>query len=136
MLRRHVDLRYEWYPTKGEQVSVAAFFKRFDSPIEWTYTVSGGTDLIYSYQNAKSAFSYGIELDIRKNLAFMGLRDFTLVFNGSLIKSEVKFDKSSRQKDRPMQGQSPYSSTSVFSITTAIGQPHCSTTASENALSV
>ncbi len=104
----NVDLRYEWYPTKGEQVSVAVFFKRFDSPIEWTYTVSGGTDLIYSYQNAKSAFSYGIELDIRKNLAFMGLRDFTLVFNGSLIKSEVKFDKSSRQKDRPMQGQSPY----------------------------
>ena len=38
----------------------------------------------------------------------MGLRDFTLVFNGSLIKSEVKFDKSSRRKDRPMQGQSPY----------------------------
>lgn len=104
----NVDLRYEWYPTKGEQISVAAFFKRFDNPIEWTYTVSGGTDLIYSYKNAKSAYSYGIELDIRKSLAFMGLRDFTLVFNGSLIKSEVKFDKSSRQKDRPMQGQSPY----------------------------
>ena len=104
----NVDLRYEWYPEQGDQISVAAFYKHFDSPIEWTYTVTGGTDLVYSYENAKRASSYGIELDIRKNLGFIGLRDFTLVFNGALIKSDVKFDGKSRHKDRPMQGQSPY----------------------------
>lgn len=104
----NVDLRYEWYPAAGDQISIAGFYKHFDSPIEWTYTVTGGTDLIYSYQNAKSATSYGIEVDIRKNLGFMGMRDFTLVFNGALIKSDVKFAAGSRQKDRPMQGQSPY----------------------------
>lgn len=104
----NIDLRYEWYPTKGDQISLAAFYKRFDSPIEWTYTVTGGTDLVYSYENAKSATSYGLELDVRKGLAFIGLPDFTLVFNGSLIKSRVRFDESSRQKNRPMQGQSPY----------------------------
>ena len=104
----NVDLRYEWYPAKGDQVSLAAFYKHFDSPIEWTYTVTGGTDQVYSYVNAKSATSYGLELDIRKNLAFMHLPDFTLVFNGSLIKSRVHFAAGSRQKSRPMQGQSPY----------------------------
>ena len=104
----NVDLRYEWYPAKGDQVSLAAFYKHFDSPIEWTYTVTGGTDQVYSYVNAKSATSYGLELDIRKNLAFMHLPDFTLVFNGSLIKSRVHFPAGSRQKSRPMQGQSPY----------------------------
>lgn len=104
----NVDLRYEWYPSQGDQISLAAFYKRFDSPIEWTYTVTGGTDQVYSYMNAKRANSYGLELDIRKNLGFMGLKDFTLVFNGSLIKSRVQFDKGSRQKNRPMQGQSPY----------------------------
>ncbi len=104
----NVDLRYEWYPAAGDQISIAAFFKRFDSPIEWTYTVTGGTDLSYSFENAKSATSYGLELDVRKNLGFIGLKDFTLVFNGSLIKSDVKFAKGSRQKNRPMQGQSPY----------------------------
>ena len=104
----NVDLRYEWYPAKGDQVSLAAFYKHFDSPIEWTYTVTGGTDQVYSYVNAKSAASYGLELDIRKNLAFMHLPDFTLVFNGSLIKSRVHFPAGSRQKSRPMQGQSPY----------------------------
>lgn len=104
----NIDLRYEWYPTQGDQISLAAFFKRFDSPIEWTYTVTGGTDQVYSYMNAKSATSYGLELDMRKSLGFIGLRDFTLVFNGSLIKSRVQFDKGTRQKTRPMQGQSPY----------------------------
>lgn len=105
---QNVDLRYEWYPQEGDQISLAAFYKDFDSPIEWTYTVAGGTDLVYSYQNAKRASSYGLELDMHKNLGFMGLRDLSLVFNGSLIKSKVKFDESARQKDRPMQGQSPY----------------------------
>lgn len=104
----NIDLRYEWYPSAGELFSVAVFYKNFDSPIEWTYTVTGGTDLIYSYKNAKGADSYGIELDIRKNLAFMGLKDFSWSFNGSLIKSKVKFEKGSQEKDREMQGQSPY----------------------------
>lgn len=104
----NIDLRYEWYPSQGDQISLAAFYKHFDSPIEWTYTVTGGTDQVYSYMNAKSAKSYGLELDMRKNLGFIGLRDFTLVFNGSLIKSRVQFDKGTRQKTRPMQGQSPY----------------------------
>lgn len=62
----NLDLRYEWYPSRGELISLAVFYKHFDSPIEWTYTVAGGTDLIYSYKNAKSASNYGIELDIRK----------------------------------------------------------------------
>lgn len=105
---QNIDLRYEFYPSKGETVSLAAFYKYFDSPIEWTYTVTGGTDLVYSYMNAKSANTYGLELDIRKDLSFIGLRDFSWSFNGALIKSEVKFGGDSRQKDRPMQGQSPY----------------------------
>ena len=104
----NVDLRYEWYPSRGEMISLAAFYKRFDSPIEWTYTVAGGTDLIYSYKNAKSANNYGVELDIRKRLDFIGLKDFSWSFNGALIKSKVQFEKGAKEENRPMQGQSPY----------------------------
>ena len=104
----NLDLRYEWYPSRGELISLAVFYKHFDSPIEWTYTVAGGTDLIYSYKNAKSANNYGVELDIRKNLAFLGLKDFSWSFNGALIKSKVQFEKGSKEENRPMQGQSPY----------------------------
>lgn len=102
------DLRYEWYPSAGEQVSVALFYKHFRNPIEWTYTVAGGTDLIYSFMNARGANNYGIEIDLRKNLDFMGLNNFSLSFNGAWIKSKVQFDPGTNNIDRPMQGQSPY----------------------------
>lgn len=104
----NLDIRYEWYPSRGELISLAVFYKHFDSPIEWTYTVAGGTDLIYSYKNAKSASNYGIELDIRKSLDFIGLRNFSWSFNGALIKSKVQFEKGAKEENRPMQGQSPY----------------------------
>lgn len=105
---QNIDLRYEFYPGSGEQISVALFYKNFDNPIEWTYTVTGGTDLTYSYKNAKSATNYGIEVDIRKNLDFIGLKNFSWMFNGAWIKSKVNFEKGSLEEDRPMQGQSPY----------------------------
>jgi outer membrane receptor protein involved in Fe transport len=104
----NVDLRYEFYPSRGEQISFAAFYKHFDSPIEWTYTVAGGTDLIYSYKNAQSANNYGLELDVRKDLSFIGLRNFSWSFNGALIHSRVTFPAGSKEENRPMQGQSPY----------------------------
>ena len=104
----NIDLRYEWYPSRGEVVSLAAFFKHFDSPIEWVYTMSGGTDVIYSYANAKSANSFGLELDVRKSLDFIGLPSLSWSFNGSLIHSRVHFEPGSNERSRAMQGQSPY----------------------------
>ena len=38
----NLDLRYEFYPTRGEQITLAGFYKRFENPIEWTYTVAAG----------------------------------------------------------------------------------------------
>lgn len=104
----NVDLRWEWYPSRGEMVSLAAFYKHFDSPIEWVYTMSGGTDVIYSYKNARSADNFGLELDVRKSLDFIGLDNFSWSFNGALIHSRVHFEPGSVEYNRPMQGQSPY----------------------------
>jgi len=105
---QNVDLRYEFYPSRGEMISIAAFYKYFDSPIEWTYTVMASSEHEYSYKNAHHANNYGIELDIRKDLSFIGLRNFSLSFNGALIKSRVKFEAGAKDENRPMQGQSPY----------------------------
>ncbi len=105
---QNVDLRYEWYPSVSELVSVALFYKKFTDPIEWTYTVQGGTDLTYSYKNAVAARNYGVEIEVRKNLGFIGLDPLSLSVNASLIDSKVEFEEGSREKNRPMQGQSPY----------------------------
>ncbi len=104
----NAELRYEFYPSNGEQIVVGTFVKNFTDPIEWTYTVAGGTDLVYSYENAKSALNCGLELDARLKLDRFGLRNITWTFNGALIHSMVKFHEGSRHRNRPMQGQSPY----------------------------
>lgn len=103
----NLDLRYEWYPTPSETFSVALFLKNFTNPIENTYYEVGG-QYQYTYRNAKSAQNYGMEVDMRKNLTFIGLSHFNLVMNASLIHSRVLFPAGSFERDRAMQGQSPY----------------------------
>ncbi|MEG1612005.1 MAG: TonB-dependent receptor [Alistipes sp.] len=104
---QNCDIRYEWYPSVGENVSLSLFYKHFRNPIETAILDAGGS-YTYTFENADRANVYGIELDARKNLDFMGLRNFSLTFNVSLIKSRVNFLDESLEHDRPMQGQSPY----------------------------
>ena len=104
---QNFDLRYELYPSQDEMISVALFYKRFRNPIEWYYIDAGGT-YQYSFMNADYANNYGIEIDIRKKLGFMGLRNFTANVNASFIRSVVYIDRAGVSYERPMQGQSPY----------------------------
>jgi hypothetical protein len=101
------DFRYEIYPAAGQMISVAAFYKRFVNPIEWTYIDAGGS-YTFTFENAGRADNYGLEVDIIKSLDEWGLKDFGLAFNGAVISSKVVFDEGSIEHDRPMQGQSPY----------------------------
>jgi len=105
----NVDLRYEFYPSYGETVSLGLFYKHFKNPIEWTFIDMGGS-LRYLYENANKADNYGIEVEVRKKLNFMGLPSFTLAMNAALIESNVRFNPGEVliEPDRPMQGQSPY----------------------------
>lgn len=104
----NIDFRYEFYPRRGETISVALFYKRFKDPIEWSYVNNDGKSYTYMNMNAESADSYGVEVDVRKRLDFIGLNEFSWVFNGALIKSKVHFGADELQEDRPMEGQSPY----------------------------
>ncbi len=104
---QNFDLRYEIYPSSGELISLALFYKKFTNPIEWTFIDAGGS-YTYTYENAKSAQNYGIELDLKKNLDFIGLPALSVTINGAIIDSKVAFGEESREHDRPMQGQSPY----------------------------
>jgi hypothetical protein len=103
----NLDLRYEYYPSTEEYITLACFYKYFINPIEWTYLDAGGS-YTYTFENAHAAKNFGLELDMKKNLAFLGIRQLTLGLNASLISSRVAFEEESLEKDRPMQGQSPY----------------------------
>lgn len=103
----NVDLRYEFYPSPGETVTLGAFYKRFVDPIEQTFSETG-SGLQYTFHNAEKARTFGIELDMKKQLDFIGLPSLSVVFNGAWIDSKVFFSEGSFERDRPMQGQSPY----------------------------
>jgi TonB-dependent receptor len=101
-----LDLRYEFYPSPSESIMVGVFGKDFDSPVEQTYN-EAGSGLQYTFHNAGRAEALGVEADVRKDLGPVGLKGLSLVFNGAWIYSRVHFD-GSFERDRPMQGQSPY----------------------------
>lgn len=114
---QNMDLRWEHYPTPSELISVAAFYKYFDTPIESTVDL-GSTGLgskTFITNNAASAYSTGIEIEIKKGLGNVLpgsriLEKTSLLFNTALIRSRVSLgDRGVGQSDnRPLQGQSPY----------------------------
>jgi len=110
---QNVDLRYEFYPTPAEVVSIAAFYKKFTNPIEVVFASGSNPNL--SFANAASAFSSGIELETRKSLEGLTsspfLNKLNVTFNAAFIYSRVKlsYDIAANQSNnRPLQGQSPY----------------------------
>ncbi|HPE77316.1 MAG TPA: TonB-dependent receptor [Draconibacterium sp.] len=113
---KNYDIRYEWYPQPGEIISVAGFYKDFINPIE-IFLIPAGTGYDYKPYNTEKAKSMGIEIDVRKRLTELesstgfirNLKDITLIFNTSLIKSQITTEQTfAREETRVMQGQSPY----------------------------
>jgi TonB-dependent receptor len=107
---RNIDLRWEYYFSERDSLSIGAFDKDFDDPIE-RVRLPGSTPLL-SFVNADRARNSGIEFDAYKGLGFIGLPRFSAGFNYARIRSEVELDAASAgyqtNLSRPMQGQSPY----------------------------
>lgn len=111
----NVDLRYEFYPSAGQLLSVSGFYKYLNDPIENSIQ-SGSTaaSKSISYINAPNAYIAGIEVEIRHDLSFLNsssefLKNLIYSANAAVIKSEVDFGTSVTIKNkRPLQGQSPY----------------------------
>ena len=109
---KNYDMRWEWYFSAGDSMSVGLFQKNFDSPIE--SVVQPGANSARSFVNAESAENRGIEVEMRKQLDFLGDRwsNFYLAGNASFIDSEVTIGTSGNSiltnSSRPLQGQSDW----------------------------
>jgi TonB-dependent receptor len=110
---QNIDIRFENYPSPTETFSIAAFYKGFVNPIEMVSVGSGNS---FSFQNAKKATNYGLELETKRSLeTLLGLKNFSFGLNASYIFSLVDFGDSKSERARPLQGQSPYViNTSLF----------------------
>lgn len=109
---KNYDMRWEWYLSRSDSLSIGFFMKDFDAPIE--SVVQPGANSARSYVNAKSATNQGIELEARKQLDFLGdtLADFYVSGNVSYIQSEVTIGTGAHSivtnSSRPLQGQSDW----------------------------
>ena len=106
------DLRWEWYFSGDESVSVGLFYKDFDTPIE--AIIEPGAANQRTFINARNAITQGIEFDAFRWLDFINddWSSWYLSTNLTLIDSEVTI----RPEDsglvtnptRALQGQADY----------------------------
>ncbi|MEM1090041.1 MAG: TonB-dependent receptor [Pseudomonadota bacterium] len=110
----HRDIRWEYYPSSSESISVAYFEKEFLNPIE--IVLEPGETRRQRLQNALGAENRGIEVEGRKELAgltsWRWLDRITVAANFSIIESEISLDPeqalSVTNTNRALQGQSEY----------------------------
>ncbi|MBN2757098.1 MAG: TonB-dependent receptor [Bacteroidales bacterium] len=108
----NIDLRWERIIDNGQIISISIFSKYFTKPIELVDDPRANNPELH-YVNAENSFLYGVELELRKSLDFISLKDFMFGSNFTILKSQVKYvdDYGSTAElvvNRPMYGQSPW----------------------------
>jgi len=115
----HYDLRWDYYFSPREFISLGAFYKKFDNPIESVTLASADSDLT-SFDNAEAAENFGIEFELYKSLGFLDdwwewgplWERFYINTNYAWIDSAITLaDRNNdiqTSNQRPLQGQSPY----------------------------
>lgn len=116
----NVDLRWEWFVRPGEVLSVSAYYKHMNDPIERTIDPTATSNVTVSYENKDEAEVYGLEVEARKRLDFVheSLQYFQVGGNFTLTQSSVTRDsleivaieafRDNPDDTRQLQGQSPY----------------------------
>ena len=113
------DFKAEWFPSRGEILSFGIYSKNMKDPIEAVADIGGdgGSRTIYN-MNSHSAKLWGIEVEIYKNLSFLGEGDaLNRIFlyanaavNNTKVTGYVNIDGTGGlyESNRPLYGQSPY----------------------------
>jgi hypothetical protein len=109
------DLKLEYFPSSGEIISIAGFYKDITDPIEKVQGVDN--DIAIQPLNTGKAYVFGAEAELRKRLDFFkGAEWMSNVFlfgNASLIRSKVEAGPLDNIRVReviehPLSGQPEY----------------------------
>ncbi|MFN7119592.1 MAG: TonB-dependent receptor domain-containing protein [Saprospiraceae bacterium] len=119
-LIQNYDIRYELYPRSGELFAISGFYKIFQDPIIRAFNPRATIPEL-SFINVDEATVYGVELEFRKGLDFVGrfFQNFYFSTNLAVIQSSYdipadeiqnskNIDSTYNQTTRPFQGQAPY----------------------------
>jgi outer membrane receptor protein involved in Fe transport len=107
------DARWEWFPGAGEVLSAGVFAKVFKNPIERIEQATSGAYQA-TFQNARRATNYGVELEARRHLDPLGrlFHGITGFANVTVMRSSVTLDSAAAltvsDTRRRLVGQAPY----------------------------
>ncbi len=120
------DIRWEWYFARNEFLTVGAFYKQIDNPIEET-VFRVGNEYRRSFINGEEAELIGVEAEIQYGLQFqdwfgwdwLGARDFFIYANAAYIDSETTVPSGTilTNDSRELQGQSDILANLQFGFT-------------------
>jgi TonB-dependent receptor len=111
---KNYDLRLEWYPAYGEVVSLSAFYKDFDKPVEKVMKLqTNNQDFDLLTINLDHSTMHGLELNFRKSFYFIStdLDDLWLSGNFTFVDGTVDalYEKLHiNKRKRTLQGLAPY----------------------------
>ncbi|MEZ4994403.1 MAG: TonB-dependent receptor [Saprospiraceae bacterium] len=117
------DLRWELFQEGGQLFSISTFYKQFDNPIELVRIPEQQTSTEFQPRNVGDGRLYGVELEIRKTLAFISPSLENLSFSGNVTFVESIIDMTNTEFNarknferngenladtRQMAGQAPF----------------------------
>ncbi len=107
------DLKWEFYPSLSEMVSVAGFYKHIENPISRIENLSNAGGYL-TYDNiSEIATAAGVELEVRKNIIdIMGVegnsKRLSVGFNGSYIYTNAKVNVATDSSGSQLEGAAPW----------------------------
>jgi outer membrane receptor protein involved in Fe transport len=119
----NIDLRWELFIRKSELLSVSAFYKKFQDPIELVRIPQAQTTNEFQPRNVGDGQVLGLEVEFRKGLDFVSSSLKNLYFGGNItyVKSSIEMtstefdfrkaylkDGEELSNTREMAGQAPY----------------------------
>ena len=115
----NIDLRWEWFPSKTEQILAGVFYKYLKDPIEQVFVTSdgkigAGTDAYYTPDNLGNAKNMGFEIDVIKYIRHFGVKANYTYTHSEITTSKREYQEGSAEyktgvtQTRPLVNQAPH----------------------------
>ena len=115
----NIDLRWEWFPSKTEQILAGVFYKYLKDPIEQVFVTSdgkigSGADAYFTPDNLGNAKNMGFEIDVIKYVRHFGVKANYTYTHSEITTTKREYQQGSAEykqgvtQTRPLVNQAPH----------------------------
>ncbi len=102
----NADFKWEWFPKKGEIISVTAFGKYIQNPIS-RVTVNSSSNSVSFVNIGDKGHVFGIEMEVRKNIFQIKSTKIYTFLNGTYLNTHQELDKQKVTKETTTSYSNP-----------------------------